>query len=104
MHPPKTPLRGSNGDNGVSTGHVIRFTLDGDPFCARAGQTVAAALWAQGRRVLRRSPRRGEPRGLFCAMGVCFECVVQIDGRPGALACQTIVSHGMRVETEPSGD
>ncbi len=67
---------------------------------ARAGDTVAAALLAAGRRVCRWTGRRQEPRGLLCGMGVCFECQVQIDGRPGVRACQTPVAEGMRVETQ----
>jgi predicted molibdopterin-dependent oxidoreductase YjgC len=66
---------------------------------AYEGESVGAALLAAGQRRLRLSPRRGEPRGMYCGIGVCFECLVAIDGRHGVRACQTPVRDGMRVAT-----
>ena len=60
------------------------------------GETVAAALAAVGITALRHA-RNGEARGLFCGMGVCFECLVTVDGRPGQRACMTKVGDGMQV-------
>lgn len=76
----------------------IGITVDAAPVRARAGESVATALMADGRLRLRRSPREGAPRGAFCLMGVCQECVVRIDGirRP---ACLVEVRDGMVVET-----
>ncbi|MDH3376643.1 MAG: (2Fe-2S)-binding protein [Gammaproteobacteria bacterium] len=48
-----------------------------------------------------RLTRSGSPRGLFCAMGVCFDCLVRVDGRPGIRACLEPVRDGMRIETTP---
>lgn len=73
--------------------------VDGAPVPARRGQTVATALLAQGRRVLRNTRNGGRPRGLFCAMGVCFDCVMTIDGLQGTRACMTTVEDGMQVRT-----
>jgi predicted molibdopterin-dependent oxidoreductase YjgC len=81
-------------------GLSVRVTFDGEPLPAVAGQTVAAALLAGGRRAWRSTGRRGEPRGLFCGMGVCFDCLVRIDGRPNQRACQVPVADGMRVQTQ----
>jgi aerobic-type carbon monoxide dehydrogenase small subunit (CoxS/CutS family) len=67
---------------------------------ARDGETVAAALLAAGRRVLRRTARLGEPRGIYCGMGICFDCLVQIDGRPNMQACRIAVAEGMCVQTQ----
>jgi predicted molibdopterin-dependent oxidoreductase YjgC len=78
----------------------VRFAFDGEELEATPGQTVAAALLAAGRRVWRYTSRHGEPRGLFCGMGICFDCLVQIDGRPNVRACRTPVLPGMRVETQ----
>ena len=78
----------------------IRLTFDGSELHAAAGQTVAAALLAAGCRVWRHTGRRQEPRGLFCGMGICFDCLVRVDGRPNVRACQTVVAEGMRVETQ----
>jgi aerobic-type carbon monoxide dehydrogenase small subunit (CoxS/CutS family) len=60
------------------------------------GQTVAAALLASGRRVLRRTAT-GAPRGVFCGMGVCFDCLVTVDGQADRRACITPARPGMRV-------
>jgi predicted molibdopterin-dependent oxidoreductase YjgC len=79
---------------------VVRFTFDGEPISARAGETVAAALLAAGHRVLRQTSRFSAPRGLFCGMGVCFDCLVEIDGRPNLQACRVVVADGMSVRTQ----
>ena len=72
------------------------FDFEGRPVTAFAGESLAAALLVVGIRDLRASPRAGTARGLFCAMGVCQECVVIVDGRTAA-ACQERVRAGMRV-------
>jgi succinate dehydrogenase/fumarate reductase-like Fe-S protein len=68
------------------------------PVDAREGESVAAALLAAGHRVLRSTPARGTPRGPYCMMGVCFECLVEIDGEPNCQACMVAVRDGMRVQ------
>jgi succinate dehydrogenase/fumarate reductase-like Fe-S protein len=83
----------------VNRGHEVLFLCDGDAVPARAGETVAAALLAAGHRTLRRSPRSREARGLFCAMGICFDCVMKIDGQTGLRACLTPVRDGMVVDS-----
>jgi predicted molibdopterin-dependent oxidoreductase YjgC len=79
---------------------ILSFTFDGYPMSACDGETVAAALLAAGRRAFRFTERGGRPRGFFCGMGVCLDCLVRIDGRPNARACQIPVAEGMRVETQ----
>lgn len=88
--------------SGVRRGEPVRLTCDGETVESYEGETVASALLASGRRKLRTSPRRGEPRGLFCNMGVCFDCVMTIDGQAGQRACMTPVRDGMTVETYAS--
>ncbi|MBM4071052.1 MAG: (2Fe-2S)-binding protein [Planctomycetes bacterium] len=78
----------------------VCFYLDGMRLTAHAGQTVAAALLLAGKQTLRWTGRRGAPRGLFCGMGVCQECQVCINGRPGMRACQVEVQEGMRVQVQ----
>ena len=80
-------------------GEPITIVVDGEPVRAHRGETVAAAMLAAGRRVLRRTVRRGAPRGMFCGMGVCFECQTTIDGANGVRSCMTAVREGMRIET-----
>jgi predicted molibdopterin-dependent oxidoreductase YjgC len=75
----------------------VTFTFAGQALRARAGDTVAMALWALGERALRTSCSEGAPRGVFCNMGVCFECQVLVDGR-WARASTTEVREGMAVE------
>ena len=85
-----SPSRGNGGSS-------VRFTVNGEAITANRGASIAAALLADGRRVLRVTERRGEPRGLFCGMGVCFECLVEVDGRGSVRACRTLVADGIRV-------
>jgi predicted molibdopterin-dependent oxidoreductase YjgC len=70
--------------------------VDGQPIPVQPGQTIAAALMAAGRRVFRHTSS-GQPRGLFCGMGVCFECLVTIDGVGGQRACTTLARPGMHI-------
>jgi predicted molibdopterin-dependent oxidoreductase YjgC len=75
------------------------FTIEvnGRAIPALPGQTVAAVLLAAGFRVWRHTPS-GAPRSLFCGMGVCFDCLVTIDGMPDQRACMTPARPGMRVQ------
>lgn len=85
---------------GVERGPALTFTFDGAPIAAFEGETVAAALLAAGRRVLRITQVEGTARGVFCGMGACFDCLVVIDGAPSRRACMTFAAEGMRVETQ----
>jgi thioredoxin reductase len=80
----------------------ITLWFNGQPIAARAGESVAAALTAAGLRTLR-TTRSGQPRGLFCGMGVCQECLVEIDGRPNQRACMVRIDRPMQVlaQAEP---
>ncbi len=84
---------------GSDAGRVVTITVDGRPFEARAGDTVAAALIAAGRLGFRRTLRGRAPRGIFCGMGICFDCVVTVNGVSGVRGCVTPVADGMTVET-----
>jgi hypothetical protein len=77
---------------------VIEVLVDGSPLRAPEGQSLAAALIASGRVVLRSSPG-GAPRGLYCGIGVCQECRVVVAGEGVVRACLTPVVAGMRVTT-----
>lgn len=81
---------------------VLSFTFEGETLEARAGDTVASALAAAGIRHLRDSAVSGEPRGIYCMMGACFECLVEVDGMPNRQACMTPVSEGLVVKRQPS--
>ena len=81
----------------IQRGERVVIEVDGEPIEARAGETVATALLAQGRRTLRRTRVKGKPRGLFCAMGICFDCLVTVDGQRSVRACMVTVEPGLRV-------
>ena len=77
----------------------VEFTFNGQPISAEPGQTVAAALLAADVRTLRKSSVSASPRGPYCMMGACFECLVEIEGRT-VQACITPVTSGARI-SEP---
>lgn len=77
----------------------IELILDGAPLPARTGQTVGAALTAAGVASWRTTAKNGRPRGLFCGIGVCFDCLITADGVPNQRACLTPVRDGMMLET-----
>lgn len=70
------------------------------PLEAFQGEPVAAALMAAGVRSMRTTARRHEPRGIFCAIGRCTDCMMIVDGIPNTRTCITMVQDGMRVETQ----
>jgi len=76
---------------------IVRLTLDGKPVEARAGDTVAAALLAAGIETFRTTPVSGAPRAPYCMMGVCFDCLVTIDGVGNRQACLVRVTDGMAI-------
>ena len=78
---------------------TLRLTLDGVPVAARPGDTVAAALLAQSGAAFREMAS-GAPRTAYCMMGVCFDCLVEIDGCPNTQACMTVVRDGMTVRRQ----
>jgi len=78
----------------------VAITVDGKSISARAGDTVAAALLAAGIDHCRTTPVSGAPRAPYCLMGVCFDCLVTIDGVGSRQACLVPVREGMAVETQ----
>ena len=82
-------------------GDPVTLRFEGRDIAALAGETVAAALSAAGIVAFRRTAA-GAPRGLYCGMGACFDCVVTIDGHTGQRACRTEVKDGMEVSGDAS--
>lgn len=80
-------------------GAALKIFVDGKEVEAFAGETVAAALLAAGIRGFRLSHKHKEPRSLYCGMGVCYECLVTVNGVHAQRACVTFVEDGMKVET-----
>jgi predicted molibdopterin-dependent oxidoreductase YjgC len=75
---------------------LVELHVDGEVLLVPAGRSIAAALIHAGRPALRRGPG-GAPRGVYCGIGVCFECRVHVEGRGLVRACMTPVQAGMRV-------
>lgn len=84
----------------AEAGVAVAITVDGKPVTARNGDTVAAALLAAGIDHCRTTPVSGAPRAPYCMMGVCFECLVTVDGVGSRQACLVPVRAGMAVETQ----
>lgn len=78
----------------------VSVSIDGEPVRVAAGQSVAAAVLAQGLSWTRRTPLSGTPRAPLCMMGVCFECLMEIDGVANRQACQVTVADGMRIRRQ----
>jgi D-hydroxyproline dehydrogenase subunit gamma len=81
-------------------GAPVPVVIDGEPHVARAGDSVAAALFAAGRMACRTTAVSGAARGPYCLMGVCFDCLVTIDDRPNRQGCMVWVAPGMRIDTQ----
>lgn len=81
-------------------GELVTFTLDGQELQGYEGEPVAAALRAAGVMVHRYTLKNHEPRGVFCAIGRCTDCVMIIDGQPNVRTCVTPLKAGMKIQTQ----
>jgi len=80
----------------------VKIRVDGREITALEGEPIAAAVAAAGIRVHRYTAARSEPRGIFCAIGQCTDCVMTVNGVPNVRTCITPVVEGMVVETQHS--
>ncbi|MEV6651433.1 (2Fe-2S)-binding protein [Streptomyces sp. NPDC051219] len=81
-------------------GPPYEISFDGRPLTALPGQSVAAALWAAGILAWRTTRKGGAPRGAFCGIGSCFDCLVTVNGRPGRRACLVQARPGDEVSSQ----
>jgi D-hydroxyproline dehydrogenase subunit gamma len=81
-----------------------QFVMDvnGQPVPATPGQTIAEAMLAKGLRTCR-STRSQSPRGVFCGVGICYECRMIVNGIPNIRTCVTLAMPGMRVRVQDDG-
>jgi predicted molibdopterin-dependent oxidoreductase YjgC len=77
--------------------HVVDFFVDGRRVSARDGETLAAALLNADVVPFRHTPVSGKPRAPLCLMGVCFDCLVEVDGAQNVQSCMVQVRPGMQV-------
>lgn len=89
---------------GVRRGPPITWHFEGRSVTAYPGETIATALLAEGTRTLRRTRVGDRPRGLFCAIGACHDCLVTVDGVGPVRACRTPATTGANVEGHRAGD
>lgn len=85
---------------GPHRGGPFTFSFQGRTVTAYPGETIGAALLAAGVRILRTTRTGGRPRGLFCGIGACFDCLVTVNDRPTQRACLTPVAAGDHVEVQ----
>lgn len=78
-------------------GNTVRIYIEDMPYQVPNDMNVAAALLSSGYLACRTTPVNGAPRAPFCMMGVCFDCLVEVDGVPNRQGCMTPVEEGMRV-------
>ena len=81
-------------------GKPVRFTFDGKNITGYEGESIAAALKAAGVMIHRYTAKRHRPRGIFCAVGRCTDCVMIVDGQPNVRTCVTELKEGMDVKTQ----
>jgi len=81
----------------VERGDPFTFSWDGEEVTAYPGESILGALVASGIRTLRQTPG-GQPRGMLCGIGLCFDCLVTVDGVPSCRACVTPAAAGLVVE------
>lgn len=83
----------------MAAGTVTVF-VDGKAVVVDANDSAAGAALQAGLSPTRTSPITGEPRAPYCMMGVCFECLMVIDGMPSRQACMVRVEPGMRIDRQ----
>jgi sarcosine oxidase subunit alpha len=77
----------------------IKFIFNNESYTGLEGETIAAALLANGIRTLRYQEETGTPRGIYCNIGHCFECRLTVNNRTGMRACLTAIQEGMEIES-----
>ena len=77
-----------------------QFSFDGRPVPFEDGWTVGAALTAAGVRSWRSTRQQGRPRGLFCGIGICFDCLITVDGQSSLRACLLPARAGAEVRSQ----
>lgn len=78
----------------------INFTFNGSTYSGEAGQSIAAALISQEQRVLRTTRFDEAPRSIFCGIGICFDCVVVVNGIANQRSCIVEITEGAVIESK----
>jgi predicted molibdopterin-dependent oxidoreductase YjgC len=81
-------------------GRKVHITVNGKRIEAYEGEPIAATLIASGVKVFRKTPKLRRPRGMFCAIGRCTDCIMNVNGVPSIRTCVTPVEDGMIIESQ----
>lgn len=84
----------------LKTSEKVIIYYNNQPIEALEGEPIASALMNAGIKAFRKTKKRHEPRGIFCAIGRCTDCMMIVDGIPNTRTCITVVKDGMRVESQ----
>jgi len=79
------------------TEDILTFSFNKRLISARQGDTISAALWRNGIRIITRSLKFHRPRGLYCGNGDCPNCLANVNGIPNVRTCTTLAENGMQV-------
>ena len=79
---------------------MVEIKVDGKTIQAKKGEMIVATLMANGIRVNRYTVNKKEPRGIFCGIGQCTDCVMVVNGKPNVRTCVTPVEDGMIIEIQ----
>ena len=96
----EVPLTALFTSDASSAASAVTLTFDNESLSVPAGLSVAAALLLKGAGPFRTTPVSQSPRAPYCMMGVCFECLVEVDGKPSRQACLTTVCDGMVIRRQ----
>jgi succinate dehydrogenase/fumarate reductase-like Fe-S protein len=78
----------------------VTVSVEGRPVRVPAGVSAAAAFLLAGLPAIRETPARGSSRAPYCLMGICYDCLAEIDGTPNRQSCMVTVAEGMRIERQ----
>ena len=79
---------------------IIKIKVDGKTIQTKKGERIVVALIANGIRINRYTVKKKEPRGIFCGIGQCTDCIMTVNGKPNVRTCVTPVEDGMIIDTQ----
>ncbi len=85
---------------GVERKKCFEIEVNGERILTYEGETIAATLLAAGKRICRKTTKKKEPRGVYCGIGICFECRMIVDGKPNTRVCQTLATPNCKVQNQ----
>jgi predicted molibdopterin-dependent oxidoreductase YjgC len=85
---------------GVRRGKRFEIEVNGQRIPAFEGETIATTLLAAGIKICRNTRVKKQPRGIYCGIGICFECRMIVNGKPNTRVCQTLATPECKVQTQ----